>query len=54
MKFLEDLVKENNHKIVYFKNCKVNKKYMSIFNYSQLYGGTFNSFKYYNDYVIEL
>ena len=27
---------------------------VSVFNYSEKYGGTFDSFKYYNDYVIEL
>ena len=27
---------------------------MSVFNYSEKYGGTLDSFRYYNDYVIEL
>lgn len=54
MKSLQELVKENGDKIVYFQNCKANKKYMSVFNYSEKYGGTFDSFRYYNDYVIEL
>lgn len=52
--FLKDLVKKNGDKIVYYKNCKADKKYISVFNYSKNYGGTFDSFKYYNDYVIEL
>lgn len=54
MIFLKDLVKENGDKIVNYTNCKTNKKYMSVFNYSEKYGGTFDSFKYYNNYVIEL
>ena len=52
--FLKDLVKKNGDKIVKYNNCKEDKKYMSVFNYSEKYGGTFDSFKYYNDYVIEL
>jgi phosphoserine aminotransferase len=27
---------------------------MSVFNYSEKYGGTIDSFKYYNDYVIDI
>ena len=34
--------------------AKIDKKYVSVFNYSEKYGGTYDSFKYYNDYVIEL
>ena len=29
-------------------------RYVSVFNYSEKYGGALDSFKYYNDYVIEL
>lgn len=54
MKFLKDLVKENGHKIVRYNQTKENYKYMSVFNYSEKYGGTIDSFQYYNDYVIEL
>lgn len=52
--FLKDLVNKNGDKIVYFRNCKPNKKYMSVFVYSSKFGGAFDSFKYYNDYVIEI
>lgn len=52
--FLKDLVEKNGDKIVRYDNCRADKKYMSVFNYSAKYGGTFDSFKYYNDYVIEL
>ena len=51
---LEYLVKSNGDKIVFYKNCKKDKIYMSVFNYSQRFGGTNDSFKYYNDFVIEL
>ena len=52
--FLKDLLKINGDKLIYYKNCDVCKKYMSVFDYSQKYGGTFDSFKYYNNYVVEL
>lgn len=52
--FLADLVKKNGDKIVHYTKGQVGKKYMSIFDYSEMYGGTFDSFKYYNDYYIEL
>lgn len=52
--FLKDLVNKNGDKIVYYANCKLNKKYVSVFDYSQKYGGTYDSFRYYNKYVIEL
>lgn len=52
--FLKDLVKKNGDKIVRYDNCKADKEYMSVFNYSEKYSGTFDSFKYYNGYVIEL
>ena len=54
MKFLLELIKKNGDKLVYYKNCKENKKYISVFNYSNFHGGTFDAFKYYNDYVVEI
>ena len=51
--FLKDLVDSNRDRIVHYTKCKDEKKYVSVFNYSEKYGGTFDSFKYYNDYVIE-
>lgn len=54
MNCLLDLLNKNGDKLVHFTRCIENKKYMSVFNYSEYYGGTFDSFKYYNDYVIEL
>ena len=52
--FLKDLVYSNEDRIVHYTKCKDGNKYVSVFDYSAKYGGTFDSFKYYNDYVIEL
>ena len=52
--FLKDLVDSNGDRIVHYTKCKDENKYVSVFDYSAKYGGTFDSFKYYNDYVIEL
>ena len=52
--FFKDLVKQNGHKIVRFDDCRSDKSYMSVFNYSNKYGGTYDSFKYYNEYVVEI
>ena len=59
MKYLRDLVKENKHEIKHFteiveKGVEKEHKYMSVFEYSEKYGGTYDSFKYYNDYIIDL
>ena len=54
MYYLKDLVLKNGHKIVKYNECKANAKYMSVFDYSVKYGGTYDSFRYYNNYVIEI
>lgn len=54
MKFFKDLVAENGHKIVRFDQCLDGKKYISAFDYSKKYGGTYDGFKYYNDYFVEV
>lgn len=54
MCYLNDLVQKNGDKIVRCNECKVNAKYISVFDYSEKYGGTYDSFKYYNTYVIEI
>lgn len=54
MKYLKDLIKSNNHKLVLYNQAKENKQYMTVFNYSKKYGGTYDSFKYYNNYVVEI
>lgn len=54
MYYLKDLVLKNGHKIVKYNECKTSAKYMRVFDYSEKYGGTYDGFKYYNDYVIEI
>lgn len=54
MMYLKDLVKKNNHKIVKYNECKAGKRYISVFDYSIQHGGTYDGFKYYNEYVIEV
>jgi len=57
MKYLSDLVKENGDILARLSQCfpvKDLQNYTTedVFNYSDRHGGTFDSFKYYNDYVI--
>ena len=52
--FLKELLEKNGHKLVRHNNCIAGHKYESVFNYSERYGGTFDSFKYYNDYVVDV
>lgn len=54
MKYLIDLIKENNHKLVVYDKAKTNREYMKVFDYSKKYGGTYDGFKYYNNYVVEI
>lgn len=54
MKYLLDLIKENGHKLVRYDKAKDGYKYMTVFNYSKKYGGTYDSFKYYNDFCVEV
>ena len=48
MKRLKDLIKENNHRIVRYNEARHG------YDYSEKHGGTFDSFKYYNDFYIEM
>jgi len=54
MKFLKNLIKENNHKLVLYNQTKTSNKYMTVFEYSEIHGGTYDGFKYYNNYVVEI
>lgn len=54
MRYLKDVIKENGHKLVKYNECKVNRKYQSVFDYSVQNGGTFDGFRYYNDYVVDV
>lgn len=55
MKYLKDLIKENGHKLVRYNETDTNNHvYMTVINYSTMHGGTYDSFKYYNNYVVEI
>lgn len=55
MKYLIDLIKENGHKLISRRDKLVDgRKYELVFNYSERHGGTYDSFKYYHDYIIDI
>ena len=51
---LKELLEKNGDKLVHYTQGKKGKVYMSVFDYSQKYGGACDSFIYYNDYYVEL
>lgn len=54
MKYFRDLVNDNGDKLIRYNEAQVNREHMSVFEYSILHGGAYDSHKYYNDYVVEL
>lgn len=53
--FLKDLIEKNGDKLINRRQATdPNKKYENVFNYSDRHGGTFDSFKYYNNFVVEI
>ena len=54
MLFLRELIQQNGHKLARYNEAIAGHIYMSVFNYSEKHGGTFDSFKYYNDYVVDI
>lgn len=52
--FFNEIVNNNGDRIVRYNETQENKHYESIFNYNIKHGGSIDSFKYYNDYVVEL
>lgn len=54
MKTLIELVNENGHKLVRHNEAKDGYKYISVFDYSERHGGTLDSFKFYNNYYVEV
>lgn len=54
MKYFKELVSDNNDKIVAYNDTTINKLYVSVFDYSVKYGGSFDSHKYYNNFVVEV
>lgn len=54
-KTFRELVEENGDKILHWREATdPNKEYVTPFNYSVSHGGSIDSFKYYNDYVVEI
>lgn len=54
MLFLRELIQQNGHKLVRYNEAIAGHIYMSVFNYSEKHVGTFDNFKYYNDYVVDI
>lgn len=54
MKYLSELLKINGHKLVTYDQCEEDHRYMTVFEYSVKYGGTYDSFKYYNNYLVDI
>jgi len=54
MMYLEELIKKNGHKLVRYNEGIARHKYMKVFDYSVKYGGTFDGFRYYNDYYVDI
>lgn len=54
-KTFRELVEENGDKILHWQDATdPNKEYVRPFDYSVSHGGSIDSFKYYNDYVVEI
>ena len=54
MKYLIDLIKENGHKLVHYTQGEVGHEYMIVFDYIVKHGGTYDGFRYYNNYYIDI
>lgn len=51
---LDELIKSNGHKLTRYDRAIKGHKYMTVFDYSKEHGGTLDSFKYYNDYYVDI
>lgn len=54
MMFLIELVKQNGHRLVRYDEAVEGRVYVNVFDYSVKYGGTFDGFRYYNDYYVDI
>lgn len=52
--YLKDLIIKNGHKLVRYDRTKKGHKYESVFSYSNRHGGTVDSFRFYNDWVVDV
>jgi hypothetical protein len=53
MQYLKDLIKGNNHKLVKHDEAKTGYIYLTVFDYCEKYGTTFDGHNYYNNYYVE-
>lgn len=54
MCFLKELLERDGYKLVHWKDGKAGHNYVSVFDYSEQNGGTYDSFRFYNDYVVDV
>ena len=52
--YLKELINKNGHKLVRYNEAVAGHNYMNVFDYSVKYGGTLDSFKYYNNYYVDV
>ena len=52
--FFKELVKKNGHKLVGYGEAREGHTYVKVFDYSEKYGGTYDSHRYYNNYVVDV
>lgn len=49
-----ELIERNGHALVKYDECEEGRKYMRPFDYSSMYGGTYDGFRFYNNYVVDI
>ena len=54
MMYLQELIEKNGHKLVKWDRVEDGRKYISVFDYSMSNGGTYDSFRYYNNYCVDI
>lgn len=52
--FFKELVEKNGHKLVGYGEAREGHTYVKVFDYSEKYGGTYDSHRYYNNYVVDV
>ena len=54
MMYLKELIKKNGHKLIRYDEGVKGHIYMKVFDYCTKYGETFDSFKHYNNYYVDV
>lgn len=54
MMYLQELIRKNGHKLIRWNEGKAGQKYVSVFDYSVSNGGTYDGFRYYNRYYVDI